>query len=361
MSWTIEQLRTHLQAAILLEHYTIPAYLCAMWTIKAGANVEPSYVIRSVVIEEMLHMALAANVLNAVGGHPVVAAPNMVPVYPSNVPYTSIPIALRRFDEANVRSFAAIEQPGPDHLKPMLFGAEVGVEKKYGSIEEFYDDIEAGLRELNDELGPKALFSGDPGLQVGPEVYYGGGGGAVEVRDLKTALRAIDLIVAQGEGAPGSIKDDASEWFDQRNELAHYFRFKQILEGRFYRKGDTPASGPTGKLLRVNWTAVYDMVDNPKLDMYPEGTELRAKAEDFARTYTTLLAEIEAALNGRPESLRPATARMYDLRYRAEDLIRNPLPAGNGLRAGPPFEWLPLSDGGRAGTGRGGRAEADAR
>nr|MCU0322110.1 ferritin-like protein [Chitinophagaceae bacterium] len=53
---TIDSLKKHLQVAIELEHSTIPPYLCALYSIKEGTNVAASQIIRSVVIEEMLHM-----------------------------------------------------------------------------------------------------------------------------------------------------------------------------------------------------------------------------------------------------------------------------------------------------------------
>ena len=52
-------LYTHLQGAIELEHSTIPPYLSALYSIKKGANREAAAIIRSVVIEEMLHMTIA--------------------------------------------------------------------------------------------------------------------------------------------------------------------------------------------------------------------------------------------------------------------------------------------------------------
>ena len=57
---TLDDLRTHLQWAIELEHSTIPPYLCALYSIKTGHNREATEAITSVFIEEMLHMTLAA-------------------------------------------------------------------------------------------------------------------------------------------------------------------------------------------------------------------------------------------------------------------------------------------------------------
>jgi hypothetical protein len=83
---TLEQLHRHLQWAIELEHTTIPAYLYTMYTIMPDTNQEAYSVIQSVVIEELLHMILAANILNAVGGQPCLNYPGFVPEYPRPMP-----------------------------------------------------------------------------------------------------------------------------------------------------------------------------------------------------------------------------------------------------------------------------------
>jgi hypothetical protein len=89
-----ESLREHLQWAIELEHSTIPPYLCALYSIEIGRNPDVVEVISSVVVEEMLHMTLAANLLNAVGGRPQLDTRHMLPGYPRPLP---IAIARSRF------------------------------------------------------------------------------------------------------------------------------------------------------------------------------------------------------------------------------------------------------------------------
>src|SRR5687768_12916112 len=67
---TVEDLREYLQVAMQLEHATIPPYLMALYTIRPGTNPDAVRILRVVAIEEMLHLTLAANLLNAVGGIP---------------------------------------------------------------------------------------------------------------------------------------------------------------------------------------------------------------------------------------------------------------------------------------------------
>ena len=86
---TLEELREHLQWALELEHATLPPYLCALYSIKPGTNQAAVGVITSVFIEEMLHMTLVANVLNAVGGTPVLDKPDFIPRYPTFLPHSA--------------------------------------------------------------------------------------------------------------------------------------------------------------------------------------------------------------------------------------------------------------------------------
>src|SRR4051794_31363749 len=84
----LQSLQEHLQWAIELEHFTLPPYLCALYSLNADRNPEATELVASVLVEEMLHMTLAANLLNAVGGHPRLDTPQMLPAYPCSLPYS---------------------------------------------------------------------------------------------------------------------------------------------------------------------------------------------------------------------------------------------------------------------------------
>ena len=65
----VNWLKQGLQAAVELEFATIPVYLCGMWSIQEQSG--PAYErINSIVIEEMLHMGLACNMLTTLDGTP---------------------------------------------------------------------------------------------------------------------------------------------------------------------------------------------------------------------------------------------------------------------------------------------------
>ena len=76
----VVDLRRHLQWAVEVEHATIPPYEVAMWTV-ADPDSAAATSIKYVVREEMLHLALAANLLTAVGGTPRFTG-DAVPSYP---------------------------------------------------------------------------------------------------------------------------------------------------------------------------------------------------------------------------------------------------------------------------------------
>src|ERR1700720_2412111 len=74
---------TLLQNALRLEHATVPPYLTAAYSLKVGTiNNTVRNMILQVAVQEMLHMAIVANVINAVGGRPRFADPTLIPTYP---------------------------------------------------------------------------------------------------------------------------------------------------------------------------------------------------------------------------------------------------------------------------------------
>jgi hypothetical protein len=64
LNGTVKGLQSALQNAVELEHATIPPYLYALCSIRQNTNAEIACLIKSVVAEEMLHMAIDCNILN---------------------------------------------------------------------------------------------------------------------------------------------------------------------------------------------------------------------------------------------------------------------------------------------------------
>jgi hypothetical protein len=331
------------QKAIELEFSTIPPYLTAMYTIKPGTNLPAYNVIRSVVMEEMLHLTLAANILNAIGGTPALNVVELLPEYPIELKFSDrqFPIDLQKFSPEAIETFLKIEMPAPRPAKHLLkaMGGFREIDLPGRSIGEFYDDLETALQAACEQYGETAVFSGDPARQVDTRYYYGGGGEALYITTLADALRAMHVIVDQGEASSDTLYDgDVS--FGQQAEVAHYYRFNEIKLGRYYSPDDRPGDQPTGDVLAVDYTAVYDMKPNPKQADYPAGSELALYAGQFNQVYSDFMGQLHAAFNGRPEALVAAVTTMYQLKYKAIELIKNPIPGGNGQHAGPGFEYV---------------------
>jgi len=113
--YSVENLRRDLQTAIEVEHSTIPPYLTALASIKNSFNREIHKVIRSIVIEEMMHLTLVANILNAVGGKPLLYSKDFLPHYPTRMPgglQPNLIIPIEKLSLGLIRNiFMKIEQP----------------------------------------------------------------------------------------------------------------------------------------------------------------------------------------------------------------------------------------------------------
>ena len=351
----IKQLREMLQSAIKLEHSTIPPYLCALYSIRDGKNQAAVDAILSVVMEEMLHMALAANVLIAIGGKPAVNQHDFIPKYPLRLDFLNgRPVNLERFCQNSIDTFIEIERPDDDPVEchPQKNCWE---HEKFKSIGQFYQLIELGLKELSQKGD---IFTGASRPQIDPVEYYGGGGELTRVTDLESALRSLKEIVDQGEGIPESIWEEPNP-NPQRQaylEVAHFYRFIEIrLEKKFV--GNEPIhleQGqkyplPTGAKVAVDWSdsAVLPMAVNPRMDQLQAYPEYWKKSKAFNIVYSQLLDGLHSAMNGHPEEMSKSTRLMHALKDRAVELMNIPHPDDKtfpGQTIGPSFEYILPAD-----------------
>lgn len=341
-----EELHRYLHVAMQLEHATIPPYLSALYSIHPGTNRDAAEIIHAVLVEEMLHLLLVANLANAVGGLPNFVAPGFVPNYPTHLPDGEVDfeVSIRPFSPEAIATFLQIERPGHTSISGDLIDRERSprallpgfvdssdTEMHFFSIGEFYAEIDRGLHWLHDSVTAQGehLFSGDPALQVTSEFQYSGGGEIMTVSDLDSAEAAIRLICEQGEGLGGAI-------YDEEGELSHYYRFEQIKLGRYYQPGDTPEH-PSGERLRVDWDAVYPMRIDARLSDYPEGSTLQSDAVAFKDAYADFMQLLTDAHRGHVDQLDRAVGEMFRLKDLAIDLISRPIPGADGCNAGPVF------------------------
>ena len=338
----LTRFRQLLQKALEVELFTIPPYLTALYSIKEGTNAESVKIIQSVVMEEMLHATLVANVMNAVGAAPLVSSELSDSGlkrchYPSKVPHVNIApiISLSRFSEGVIRDFRSIEAPE----KPEEWNESIRRQEIH-SIGHLYSIVLDDLITLTNDLGETAIFSGDHDRQIGPEQYYGAGGRVIRVHGLADAKTVISEVAQQGEGRVrlSSLTGDEI-LFHQPNEVAHFYRFEQILAERYYERYDELTLSPSGRRLSVDWSEVYNI--RPLSDgnaSRPAG--LAELLKTFERTYSDLLNLIHKGFNVDPEALGEATVTMQRLKHQTVSLMQVEL--GDGETCGPPFWFVKL-------------------
>ena len=330
-----------LQQALELELFTIPPYLTALYSIKDGVrgrNVDSAKIILSVVLEEMFHATLVANMMNAVRATPLVS-PELSGgklrkcYYPSGMPHIQkdIRVSLSRFSKDAVLSFISIEAPEqPQEWQPSIASGQIH------SIGHLYQIVLEHLIGLANDLGEKKLFSGNPAHQVGPEKYYAAHGRVAPIKGLADAMAAISEVSQQGEGRVHVTNLTGDELlFRQSKEVAHYYRFKEIYGEREYDR-DNDLAAPTGPRLIVDWSAVYNIRPERNVgSSSPAGLNHLLKA--FETAYAELMRVIHHGFNGEPEALTKATEVMKKVSYSSVALMQ--VEIGKGETCGPPF-WF---------------------
>jgi hypothetical protein len=242
-------------------------------------------------------------------------------------------VNLAPFGAEALELFLRIEKPASAEAPPQS--------DEYQTIGQFYAAIETGIRAMCDNLGEDAVFCGAPERQINEMHFSSGGGKVIPVHDLESALSALAEIVEQGEGAARTEVWDGDKdvFHPDRDEVAHYYRFLELKEGRRYRAGDTPQSGPTGDEIKVDLDGVLPMRPNPRTADHPEGSAIRVAQEEFNNTYCLLLYLLEDTFNGSPSQMRAAVGVMYTLKTQAQALMK--MPTGDGrTTAGPTFEYV---------------------
>jgi hypothetical protein len=346
-----QSLYTLLQQALEIELFTVGPYLTALYSVLDGANKVPAGILKSVVMEEMLHMALVANVMNAIGGKPRLCCEQVekegnprvrleIRKYPSNLPHVdrNLPISLRRFSRAAIEDFREIERPDD----PKSWCGNAPRQAKFSTIGQFYEALINQLITASNQWGEKALFNGPRDKQISRVDYYGAGGNVTPVHSLADAKDALSEVAQQGEGRRYTNQTGDSERFDQPKEVAHFYRFEEILAGRRYDRDDDVSLEPSGERLFVDWEAVYPMDDNPSAEkVQPAGVKDLLRA--FERAYSDVLQSLHQAFNGKRCALRDKSVpAMHQVREASIGLLT--MNSSSDRSNGPPFWFVELVD-----------------
>jgi hypothetical protein len=318
------EMQDALQYAIELEHATIPPYLTALYSLKSGTNDVIARLIKGIIFQEMQHMTLAANMLNAIGGEPAVDRPAFIPQYPGGLPFHigdrnghRFEVPLKAFSLDVVENvFMRIEEPDKPIEFPVGTALSALVQEQFRTIGEFYRSVRNSLK--------AEWFKGDPARQVK--------GIVMPVLTLADAQAAIDLIVEEGEGTTTSPLGGT--------QLAHYYRFAEIFHQRTLVPDTTVPEGfsYSGQPIPFDSTGVLPIVESPKSDLYPPGSKLRVESDLFNQIYSDLLRALHITFNGQPDNLDTAIGVMFDLKLQAIKLMV--MPIGNGTNAAPCYEFV---------------------
>jgi hypothetical protein len=347
-----EHLWNLLIQAAQVEHLIMCQYLYASFSLKTGPdeNVTTEQaeaigrwhkMLTGIAIEEMLHLALVANVMTAIGAAPMLSRPN----FPRQSEYLppGVRFALLPFGDAALTHFLYLERPEgmeridaegftpaappPELVEP---GEMMPRMQDFSTVGHLYRGIEEGLRHLAGRIGERALFVGPARAQATPEMFRWPQ--LIAVTDLSSAKAAIDEVIEQGEGARG-------EW-----RSAHYGRFLNIWEEYTRLREQDPAFQPARPVIAAFTRQPFDVADTQPLLTDPLTHRV---AELFNLGYEVLLQTLTRFFTHTDETdeqLGVLVETVFDLmagvlRPLGNALTRLPVgPDHPGHTAGPVFE-----------------------
>lgn len=327
-----EELQVGLQKAVELEFAILPPYLYALFTLRDGTNEAARSRISAIVREEMTHLALACNVLNAIGGRPVLADASVAAPYPRTLPWAigsddgePFLVSLLPFSEEAMDQAMQIEEPEDPIEFPVRTVREA--ELSFQTIGQFYRALDEGLRGLS-----ASEWVDSPSRQLTDHPFFAGE--LFRVRGYGDASRAIDRIVSEGEGTRRSP-------LDFEGEVAHYYRFEEIRRDRVLRKDTSAPQGFSwGSRLGVHRHEVIPAIANPGKYDFSRDPAAQEAQKECDRAFTVMLEELERAVNGELGRLGNAVLAMFELRRAARAALKVRLKDSDKF-AGPAFCFRP--------------------
>jgi len=296
------ELRVHLQEVLEFEYIVIPPYLTALFSLRQGMNTAIREALHGVVVDEMLHVALIANVLNAIGCPPVFSAQRLVRSYPARLPLGArgVELGLQKFSLDLVRRVFL----GFDRSRARRMAGLSAAGGPFGTVGDFYDAIARRLGDLGDRL-----FVGDPALQFVDAVSYSERD-LFAVSDAATAARALRRIVGVSDAA--DVRNSESRRHLEQLALGH------------------------ADFNPLDAAGIIDIVENSRASMYPPASPARAAVDEFNRVYSGMLVDLQSAFSGRPERYQAAVSSMYGLTGLARSIVA--IERDDGTSAAPSFE-----------------------
>jgi len=326
-------IKTSLQSAIELEYSTLPLYLSALFSLEVQ-NYTVYNLLRSVAMEEMVHLAIAANALAALGGTPHIKAINIR--YPvMGLPGGAEPdlqAGLAQFSKKQLQAFMRIEMP-----QSLL--CHQNRDDNYPTIASFYLSIRQAILD-NADACIAAIKQGGGANQVGDNIGFNTFQYRPGSDPIQMLCDGIDEILQQGEGASSQnlMADDQFEY-----EESHYAKIASLYYGAAYQQPVpaielNPVNEPAffkGK--RIGWPKVINTLAVPSdgyakiLNIDPNGAEVNVQLQAFDSALTSILSELDSSWNGTAEdswkTLGAAVHNMVDLRVLScFNIMRHQIP-----------------------------------
>lgn len=320
---SVAQAQAMLATAINVEFGTLPPYLYAQLTILPNSNGPAMARLQSITHQEMIHLCLAANILNALGGSPKLNPPTYPGPLPGDIGHDGKVLTLHilPFGKPAMQQGMNIEMPVDPIVFPQLKMLEAATVKAV-TIGQFYEALDAYLKTLpatawqtgRNQIEDKQFFPGQ----------------LFAVNNYADAHKAIQVIVSEGEGT----SDDP---LDFSKELAHYYRFEEIFRNQVLTSSDSKQGFSWGGPLGVDWDKVYPAIADPQVhDFSKEPAAAREAQAACTIAYSTMVDSLNLALNGNAAQLGIAVRKMFDLRMAAIQALQTPLADKNKV-AGPAF------------------------
>jgi len=280
--------------------------------------------IRSVAMEEMVHMAIACNVLAAIGGTPRIK--DLAPVFPTQgLPGGAEPdlhIGLARLSKAQVKNFMRIEMPA--FLLPDQYKTET-----YPTISALYNAVREAIAANADQVR-QAIKQGGTSNQVGDDIGFTTITYSESSDPIEQIDNAIVEILAQGEGSDArTLHADATS----QGEESHYCKFAEIYYGRRYQEPSSPVelTPATESQFFQGYEILVPKVTNTLfvptdgyekvLSADPGKAAVTQALQAFDQVYSAIMADLDAMWNGPADKSWPtfgqAVGAMGELRVKA--------------------------------------------
>ncbi|MEU6781921.1 ferritin-like protein [Nonomuraea angiospora] len=338
-----------------LEHMIMCQYLFAEFSLKTdGLTGEQQAAVdrwrqelHGIAVQEMLHLALVANLMSSIGAAPTFGRPNFPQSCGAFPP--SIQMRLLPFGEAALAHFLYLERPeGMERRdaaefiscepppEPVTSGEIFPRAQEFATVGHLYRGIQDGLTALVAKYGEEQVFCGSPRAQATPELFRWPE--MVAVTDLASACAAIEEIIEQGEGAQGAWQD------------AHYGRFLKIWEEYHALRAADPAFEPAHPALGAFTRQPFDVREPQPLIGDPQTLALAELCNLAYEAILWLLTRYFTHTDESEEELdvligAAITTMAAVLRPLGTELSRRPAgPAHPGRTAGPAFEMYYLMD-----------------